>query len=81
MAGALDSDGNGALVFGAGASLAARADFTIFQNVSAQHFCVLIVDDSRTVGAELAHARRHKVTATAAVALVGVLLVAVTAVI
>jgi hypothetical protein len=54
---AFDRFGEGALVAGACAGLAARADFPLFRNVSAQHLNLLVIDDHVVVSAELADAR------------------------
>jgi hypothetical protein len=53
MAGALDGDRQLALVSGAGACLAARADFAIVGHIAAQHFDLFVVDRCTFVGAEL----------------------------
>ncbi len=52
MAGALDRLRDSSLMLGAGAGLAARSNFAIFADKSAQQICVLIVDFQLFVGAK-----------------------------
>ena len=70
MAGALDSDSQLALVSGAGACLAARADFAIVGDKAAQYFNLLVVDGRTLVGAELALTRAGEKAGPSALALV-----------
>jgi hypothetical protein len=62
MASAFDCPGQFSLVFGTGASLASRADFSVFYNESAECIRLFIVDGDIPVGTELAEARLIKKT-------------------
>jgi hypothetical protein len=57
MAGVLDGTRHLTLVASAGASLAARPDFSIFGNISPQQVYILIIDCNIVVGTKLADAR------------------------
>jgi len=58
VAGALDRPGELSLVSGAGAGLAARADFAFFGDEAAQGFRLFVIDHLIMVGAKLADARQ-----------------------
>lgn len=57
MAGAFDGAGQGALVFGTGASLPARADFAIIGNIAPENIYLFVVDHGIFVRAKLTFAR------------------------
>lgn len=60
MAGAFDGAGHGALVFGTGASLPARADFTIIGNITPEHIDLFVINNGIFVRAKLALTRASK---------------------
>jgi hypothetical protein len=62
MAGAFDGASQGALMFGAGASLPARADFAIIGNVTPENIYQFVVDHGIFICAKLALTRPGKET-------------------
>jgi hypothetical protein len=57
MAGAFDGAGQGALVFGTGTSLAARANLAVIRNKTPEYFGLFVVNYGVLIRAELAFAR------------------------
>jgi hypothetical protein len=57
MASAFDGAGQGALVFGTGARLPARADFAIVGNIAPENIHLFVVDYGIFVRTELAFTR------------------------